>query len=66
MLLLKLVSELQNLFNNTQSALVIWIKCRLNFHEVEWTGGSFTKPTKFSLNDSETVKVVNLGFCSIQ
>ena len=32
------------LFNNIQSSLKIWIKCRLNFHEVQCTGGNFTNP----------------------
>ena len=44
MLLLKLGSELPNLFDNIQSALKIWIKCRMNFLEVECTGGNFTNP----------------------
>ena len=66
MLLLKLGSQLPNVFKITQSALQIWIKCRLNFHEVECTGGIFTNPCQFSLNNSETVTAVNLAFCSIQ
>ena len=66
MLLLKLGSELPNLFKVIQSTLRIWIKCRLNFHEVECTGNNFTNPSQFSLNNSETVKAVNLAFCSIQ
>ena len=43
-LLLKLGSELPNLFKNIQSALKILIKCRLNFHEVECTWENFTNP----------------------
>ena len=43
-LLLKLGSELPNLFKNIQSTLKIWIKCSLNFHEVECTRGNFTNP----------------------
>ena len=37
--LLKLVLELPNLFKKFQSVLKIWTKCRLNFHEMECTGG---------------------------
>ena len=36
MLLLKLGSVLPNLVKNFQSALKIWTKFRLNFHEVEY------------------------------
>ena len=66
MLLLKLGSEMPNLFKNIQSALNIQIKCRLNFHEVECTGNNFTNPCQFSLENSEMVKAVTLAFCSTQ
>ena len=62
MLVLELGSELPNLFNNIQSALKIWIKCRLNFHEVECTGVNFTNLCQFSLNNSETVKALQWYF----
>ena len=64
MLLLKLGSELPNLFKDIQFTLKIWIKCRLNFHEVECTENNFNNPSQFFLNNSETVKTVNLAFCS--
>ena len=66
MLLVKLGSELLNVFINIQSALKMWIKCRVNFLEVECTGGNFTSPYYFSLDSSEMVKAVKLAFCSIQ
>ena len=62
MLLLKLESELPNLVKNFQSALKIWIRCRLNFHEGECTWGNITIPCQFSLDNSETVKAVSLAF----
>ena len=66
MLILKFGSKLPNLFQKIQSPLKILIKCRLNFQEVECTGGSFTNPCYFFLNNSEAVKAVNLAFCRIQ
>ena len=66
MFLLKLGSELTNLFKSIQSALKIWLKCRVNYHKMECTGSNFTNHCYFSLNNSETVIAVGLAFCSIQ
>ena len=49
MLLVKLGSELLNVFINIQSALKMWIKCRVNFLEVECTGVILPAPTIFPL-----------------